>query len=766
MHKMDRLDVLRGTTPSSDVTAVGARVPSPAVSTVEAQVEDEMRMIKNRARAMPPTRPVTAGLPTKRDIAAGLYITKQATRPSAGLLSATIMAPRSVPTVHSSGTWADLKKGDIVSRIHADMEVMSALAAARTFDASERALKSMLDGVRHPKGVEAAVLSTHRKHKSRVDKDSLEGRNYGRKRSWEAHWTKSETAPAASAGLAALSSVHRSNTQASLLGVSGRGSGSGVGGSDFGFSGAPGNVWQRRLMKARALPLMKPRPLQDEAPDTLAAMAASRWDARHRTYTASTKRLAHETNGWNHGDWHLSTSVTDVRFQHSLNNVRRNRYIPPTPLANDDRTREMTGGEASHPRRSHAPRLLKNIWEPRLEWAESGDYYDTEAIRAKRFAIDWKRSMDMGLVKIIMQNDDGDDDGVEDEDGDGIPDEVEEVGEILWNHSLLLHEVFLESASLSRSLDLVSMNAFSKFVVDCTLFDKTSNLCKLSHFDQMFLRADALGKKQERLRAEREGSDSSVIRKRPVTEQEHMLSVSEFFVCIVLIAINKYVLTDKIRERIEDVSCAVERLLAVDVESHYFSVSRDADVFRRCHCYKESSCAVLCRREAELRAIFDFMACFGSKGKLVHDKVPTITLLEWLSSLKHLNIIGLDVSERDALRCFSWSRMVVEDSQTPKGHFKNTVLPFEGFMEAVCRVATQKALPTKEELSAPEECGQWMAELRTTRATDYDEMLMQRATEWGEPPPADYPHILECTIVLLAFEVRDSKKQSRPQVLA
>jgi hypothetical protein len=144
--------VLRGATPSSDVTTVGARVPS---STVEAQVEDEMRMIKNRARAVPPTRPVTAGLPTKRDIAAGLYITKQ------GLLPATITAPRSVPTVHSSGIWSDLSKGDIFSRVHADMEVMSVLAAARTFDASERALESMLDDVRHPKGVQEAAEMAH-----------------------------------------------------------------------------------------------------------------------------------------------------------------------------------------------------------------------------------------------------------------------------------------------------------------------------------------------------------------------------------------------------------------------------------------------------------------------------------------------------------------------------------------------------------------------------------------------------------------------------
>ena len=57
-----------------------------------------------------------------------------------------------------------------------------------------------------------------------------------------------------------------------------------------------------------------------------------------------------------------------------------------------------------------------------------------------------------------------------------------------------------------------------------------------------------------------------------------------------------------------------------------------------------------------------------------------------------------DLSERDALRCFSWSRMAVEDYQSHKGHHKNTVLPFEGFLEALCRVAAQKALATDEEV--------------------------------------------------------------------
>ena len=68
--------------------------------------------------------------------------------------------------------------------------------------------------------------------------------------------------------------------------------------------------------------------------------------------------------------------------------------------------------------------------------------YDTAEIRMRRFEVDWNRAMAMGLVKVIMQNDDGDDDGVEDEDGDGIPDEVEEVGEMLWQHNGLLYALF------------------------------------------------------------------------------------------------------------------------------------------------------------------------------------------------------------------------------------------------------------------------------------------------------------------------------------
>lgn len=43
--------------------------------------------------------------------------------------------------------------------------------------------------------------------------------------------------------------------------------------------------------------------------------------------------------------------------------------------------------------------------------------------------------------------------------------------------------------------------------------------------------------------------------------------------------------------------------------------------------------------------------------------------------------------------------MAVIDSRTKKGSDKENNLPFEGFMEALCRLSVLKALPTDAELA-------------------------------------------------------------------
>jgi len=508
--------------------------------------------------------------------------------------------------------------------------------------------------------------------------------------------------------------------------------------------------------------------LREEAPNQASVLAADRWDSKHRVFSA-TSELNHLESGTltsisrGHSD-----PSSERSFRQSLNDVRRNRFV-----ALDTGPEEVKVYEKVRRAVEIAPfDLYKSIWSPRVNWAESADLYDTAEIRMRRFEVDWNRAMAMGLVKVIMQNDDGDDDGVEDEDGDGIPDEVEEVGEMLWQHNGLLYALFNHYAALSHSLDSLSLNSWTTFVQDCHLANNKSRFCKVAHMDQVYLRADSMGKRYEAtLEAkakddarEQERQKGFVERsKRAVKDQEHMLSRGEFNIALVCIGINKYVLTGEVK----DVSDAMHRLLGVDVQSRLGAlVTTDPDIFRCCFCYPEPTCLILKTHEAVLHVIFEYIAAFGAKSLGRADKAdpsdakrktPTITLKEWLSALKHLEIMDRDLSERDALRCFSWSRMAVEDYQSHKGHHKNTVLPFEGFLEALCRVAAQKALATDEEVfmaGLEADLPEYMHQLKMGDVESYNQLLDARKIPWCGAPPDDFPRAVECVIRMFEHAIK------------
>ena len=81
--------------------------------------------------------------------------------------------------------------------------------------------------------------------------------------------------------------------------------------------------------------------------------------------------------------------------------------------------------------------------------------------------------------------------------------------------------------------------------------------------------------------------------------------------------------------------------------------------------------------------------------------------------------------------------MVVVDDSSAVGHLRETHITFEGFCEALCRVAVLKALPTDEEIDEAEsaDAGAYMEELRARDATSYTRMLQERQVAWGEEPP-------------------------------
>ena len=106
------------------------------------------------------------------------------------------------------------------------------------------------------------------------------------------------------------------------------------------------------------------------------------------------------------------------------------------------------------------------------------------------------------------------------------------------------------------------------------------------------------------------------------------------------------------------------------------------------------------------------------------------------------------------MRCFSWSRMVVEDTQSLKGCYKNSVLPFEGFMEALCRLSAQKSMPTEEEVEQVQNVGEYLQELKKTDLHAYEQLLIERKLPWCSSVVLDdFPRRVEAVISIFLVAV-------------
>jgi len=232
-------------------------------------------------------------------------------------------------------------------------------------------------------------------------------------------------------------------------------------------------------------------------------------------------------------------------------------------------------------------------------------------------------------------------------------------------------------------------------------------------------------------------------------ERSHMLSRVEFLVALVKIAVNRFVLT----KEMDDVSQAVDRLLGVVITSRLSAeVVLEPDAFRRGYAYSEPVCAALRRNEPLLRHAFGFLLAHGKKEGTqlpgLYGHPPVISLETWMSGLAALELIGDDLSSRDALRCFGWSRMAVTDYMSQQGNWKDSVLPFEGFMEACCRMAALKALPSTVQIqkSGADNAGEHLAKLRDGDGPAYSAFLCAQRHAWGTEVPSEFEVCVERTL--------------------
>ena len=396
-----------------------------------------------------------------------------------------------------------------------------------------------------------------------------------------------------------------------------------------------------------------------------------------------------------------------------------------------------------------------HIWAKRASISDGKQLFDTPEIEYQRFAADWMATVGGGITKVVLRHDD---DPAEDEDGDGIPDEVQEVGEVLWHHHRTLCVLFSFYAAIDQELHCASsrsispfetishrlksthvarsdpasmladlhLNAWTQFAKDFHLTSNSSKFCKQSDIDRLFIAVDSASKHQEK-EALREAAKRGDRPNRAILEDKsNALSRNEFLTALVHLAINKYVQT----KMESDVSQALERLIGVDITSQLTPAFAHPDSFRRAYLYSKPVAQVFEFHEASLRRMFNAIAMSGG------GKTQTVDMKEWLASLRALDLIGTDITEREGVLCFVWSRLAVTETMSLRGMIKDSTLHFEGWLEALARLACHKALPTCKEIRdlGCMTTGQYFDRMHETDEAALLTMLAERTTEWGDVP--------------------------------
>lgn len=414
--------------------------------------------------------------------------------------------------------------------------------------------------------------------------------------------------------------------------------------------------------------------------------------------------------------------------------------------------------------------LRNTIWAARCTWCDSKDFYDSLEVKQKRFALDWQNCIDsLGLAKIIGKS------GAEGEGDD--TERAENVGAVLWEFADLVFRLFTYYASLGDDLFGLSFNEWLMFVDEQKLGDKRSKLCKKRDLERVFIAVDTVsdrywkGMRKAIIDKEKAGklkdeqgnamTASAMLKKHDETDKIKALSRVEFTGALVHVAISKYILSGELT----DVSEGVRRLLTRAIQPHSSTIL-DPDQFRRDHCYTEAVIEVLERHEPSLRNIFTGVAGVGGRSGLGSG---LISLEEWVSFLDALQCISIDLTQRDASFAFAWSRMAVINGRSERGNQRETCLPFEGFLEAVCRIAMLKSLPTDDEIKAAKmpHAFAYMAQLKENEEEKYIALLQARATRWGELPDTQPVHrCVEHMITYIISKMEDETSGTDNLVLS
>ena len=364
---------------------------------------------------------------------------------------------------------------------------------------------------------------------------------------------------------------------------------------------------------------------------------------------------------------------------------------------------------------------IGDIWAPRAAESGCGDFFDSEITYKKRFDQEWNEQRDLFSDKAK-------------DDADAMGD----MASAMWEFDDLMLVIFDYYASLGSDGRISSMtfNEWTMFYQDYHLHKNNQSL--KAELDRVFIAVDT--KASHVFKAAKAAAEQQGRRIDSDADEKKALKRPEFCTALVTVATLKFLKTNMV----SNVADAFRKLMLEVIEPLVdYDKLPDPNLFRR-FCYVFAVSNELMKANSSLRILHKALSEyeFGKGAKRLGPR-------GWRDALRAFNFLGMDISERDCTLCFVWSRMA---SSSPS--VADDRLPFESFLEALCRLASIKALPTDEEMAAKgcEDAGKYVQLMLSEEDTrkEYEDMLRARRIGWGGKPTLPLETCVRHTISIIS----------------
>jgi len=343
--------------------------------------------------------------------------------------------------------------------------------------------------------------------------------------------------------------------------------------------------------------------------------------------------------------------------------------------------------------------------------------------------------------------------------GDGMfkgEDSMSDLQSVMWDCDDVMLILFDYYGSLNSDgrISSITFNEWGMFVEDFQLIDDTIDGCSKAALDRLFIMVDTKASQVAR-EAEKAaqkaglGKEAGAIAE---SDEKRALKRVEFVTILVHVAVIKFVKTRKAKGAAEGLQRLMHEVIDPLVD---YDLLPDPNLFRR-SCYVKAVSEPLSQHAESLRCLHTALCEveFGLSAKRLGIKA-------WLAALRALDLLGIDLSERECTLCFVWSRMA--SAKTPPTR-QDECLPFEGFMEALCRLAAIKVLPKDEEIAARgcNDAGQYVQLMNSAEETRKEWEATQRTRKigWGGTTDQPLDRCVTHTLWMVVRSVELACKQS------